>query len=103
MPSYVMRDGTMPAVGIYTRCEDELLCRAELLRLLSWMSSEEDGKRVIGLYDVDPTFTIGEFKRAYRGRHRDYQRLMDARSKIIAEGWPYAEFHNDEEEKNVQS
>ena len=98
MPRYIMREGTMPAVAIYTRCEDELLCRAEVLRLLGQVPLKRPVQRVLAYYDVDPTFTIGQFKAAYRGRNRDYQRLMDARAKIIAEGWPYAEFHNDEED-----
>ena len=53
-------------------------------------------QQVRGYYDVDPTYTIARFKRGYRGRAGDYQRLMAMRSRIIAEGWPYPELSRTE-------
>jgi hypothetical protein len=34
MPAYILWSGKHPGMALYTRCEDELLCRAELLLLL---------------------------------------------------------------------
>jgi hypothetical protein len=34
VPNYLLRPGTTPGVALYTCCEDELPCRAELLALL---------------------------------------------------------------------
>ena len=88
---YVMRDGQPGAtrVALYTRCEDELLAKAELVLLMEEAERREPGCRVVGYLDVDPTFTIAEFKRSYRGDHVRYRRLMQARARIIADGWPY--------------
>lgn len=91
MPSYILREGVTPGVAIYTRCEDELLCRAELLLTLDSLGGGSVEQKVFGFYDVDPTFTIAEFKRAYKGRTADYKVLMAARSRIIKDGWPYPE------------
>jgi len=44
---------------------------------------------IAGYYDMDPTFTIARFKRGYRGRAADHQRLMALRARIIKEGWPF--------------
>lgn len=86
---YLLREGQGKAVALYSRCEDELLCRAELLLLLEKLGPEHAGKPVLGYYDVDPSFTIEEFKRGYRGNYRDHRRLMEFRAKVISEGWPY--------------
>ena len=98
MPAYLLRPGTTPGVALYTRCEDELLCRAELLALLEQASrNSTNDRQVLGYYDVDPTYTIARFKRGYRGRARDYQRLMALRSRIISEGWPFPELPRPED------
>ena len=92
MPAYLLRPGTTPGVALYTRCEDELLCRAELLVLLEKTNrNSPQDQQVRGYYDVDPTYTIARFKRGYRGRAGDYQKMMALRSRIIAEGWPFPE------------
>ena len=95
MPAYLLRPGTTPGVALYTCCEDELLCRAELLALLekASLNSSQD-QQVSGYYDVDPAYTIARFKRGYRGRAAGYQRLMALRARIIAEGWPFPELHS---------
>jgi hypothetical protein len=46
---------------------------------------------IAGYYDVDPTHTITRFKRGYRDRAADYQRLMALRSRTIAKAWPFPE------------
>ena len=92
MPAYLLRPGRTPGVALYACCEDELLCRAELLALLEKTNRNSTlDQQVRGYYDVDPSYTIARFKRGYRGRAGDYQRLMAMRSRIIAEGWPYPE------------
>ncbi|HLF05521.1 MAG TPA: hypothetical protein VI855_09930 [Dehalococcoidia bacterium] len=98
MPAYLLRPGTTPGIALYTRCEDELLCRAELLSLLEKTSRDApQDQQVSGYYDVDATYTIARFKRGYRGRARDYQRLMAMRSRVIAEGWPFPELPRTED------
>ena len=89
MPAYVLREREGKAVALYTRCEDELLCRAELLILVEKIPPDRDGQPVVGSYDVDPSFTISEFKRSYRDDPSDYRKLMATRAKIIQEGWPF--------------
>ena len=90
MPNYLLRPGTTPGVALYTCCEDELLCRAELLALLEKTNrNSPQDQQVSGYYDVDPTYTIARFKRGYQGRAGDYQRLMAMRSRIIAQGWQF--------------
>ena len=86
---YLLKEGIGTPKAAYTRCEDELLCRAELLLLRE--KHENDPAGLLGYYDVDPTLTIAEFKRSYRGRSDDYKRLMELRQQIIKEGWPYEE------------
>lgn len=85
---YLLREGAGKGVALYTRCEDELLCKAELLLLLEKLPA--DGRPVYGFLDVDPTFTISEFKRAYRDNYSDYRRLMELRQQIAKEGWNYS-------------
>lgn len=93
MPAYIMRPGERPGVALYTRCEDELLCRAELLLLLERAKQDyAENKIIYGYYDVDPTFTIAQFKRSYQGRAADYKRLMAMREKLLQEGWPFPQF-----------
>jgi hypothetical protein len=77
-----------------TSCPDE----PGLLALLEKASrNSPQDQQVSGYYDVDPTYTIARFKRGYRGRAGDYQRLMALRSRIIAEGWPFAELPRTED------
>jgi len=89
MSAYVLREGKGKIVALYTRCEDELLCRAELLTLLEKVSVDYEGQPVWGYYDVDPSFTISEFKRSYRDHPSDYRKLMANRAKVIRQGWPF--------------
>jgi len=85
----LIHDGRAPRVAVYTRCEDELLARAEVLVLAEETLERHGNVAVYGLYDVDPTFTIEQFKRGYRGDHQRYRKLMEARERILREGWPY--------------
>jgi hypothetical protein len=77
---------------LLTRCEDELLCRAELLLLLETAEKDHSkDQQILANYDIDPRFSIAEFKRGYRGRAGEYKRLMALRAKILEEGWPFPE------------
>jgi hypothetical protein len=87
---WLIHDGKAPRVALYTRCEDELLARAELLVLAEETLEKHQDVAVYGYYDVDPSVTIERFKRVYRGDQKRYRKLMDAREKILREGWPYA-------------
>jgi hypothetical protein len=92
MPAYILRPGKTPGVALYTRSEDELLCRAEMLLLLERAEKEHSrDQQIPAYYDVDPSFSIAEFKRGYRGRAGEYKHLMGLRSRILAEGWPFPE------------
>lgn len=95
MPKYLLRPGTLPGIPLWSRCEDELLCRAELvqklLKLVGKVPGEDEEKAVFGYYDVDPRVTVARFKAAYRGRSNDYRALMASRQDIIDIGWPYPE------------
>ena len=83
----MLRPEKKPGIALYTRCEDELLCGAELLVLLERVKQDRPEEQMIsGYYDVDPTFPIAEFKRGYRGRAGDLKWLMARRSGILAEG-----------------
>ncbi len=89
---YVMHAGdpAQKAIALYTRCEDELLAKAELVCLTDQALAKYPGRTVWGYIDVDPTFTIAEFMAAYR-RPRYKTRLYAARDAIIANGWTYPE------------
>jgi hypothetical protein len=66
MPAHILRPGKPSRIVLYTRCEDELLCRAELLLLLeATKNSQPVDQMIVGYYDVDRTFTNPEFKRGY--------------------------------------
>lgn len=89
MAVYVLREGQGKAVALYTRCEDELLAKAELLLLLEQVTGDYYGHPVWGFLDVEPGYTIERFKRSYRGRSSEYRKLMSCRDRIIREGWHY--------------
>jgi hypothetical protein len=91
---WLIYDGKAPRVALYTRCEDELLARAELLVSAEEALEKRKGIAVYGYYDVDPSLSIEQFKRTYRGDHKRYQKLMEAREKILKEGWPYTWVEN---------
>lgn len=89
MSPYLMADGKMPGVALYTRCEDELLAKAELLLLTQAAKKQRPGKAIFGYLDVDPSFTITEFKRGYSPR--EMRKLMGYRAWILKNGWRYQE------------
>lgn len=91
--AYLLRDGdeNQKAVALYSRCEDELLAKAELLTLLDAVPSHHNSQAVIGFYDVDPTFSIEEFKAGYRNQGTRYRKLMEKRQWILKNGWPFSE------------
>ena len=103
---YVLAEGEGKAVAIYSRCEDPLLARAELLltaeearggrlrsesvvRPIPGASSLNLRRAPIwGYYDADPTFTIEEFLDAYRDRDK-FARLLDKLAWLRTNGWKF--------------
>lgn len=90
---YLLREGNGKGIALYTRCEDVLLAKAELLLLKERLEKDShyDGKPIYGFLDVDPHFSISEFKRVYRGDSAGYRRLMELRQLILTNGWSYPE------------
>ena len=92
VPPQLLRPGTKPNIALYTRCEEELLWREELLTLMERVEKDRpEDKEIAGHYDADPTFAIAEFNRGYRGREGDYNRLMAMQFRILAQDWPFLE------------
>jgi len=103
---YVLAEGEGKAVAIYSRCEDPLLARAELLLTMEQarggrLSSESVVRPapgassvnlrrapIWGFYDADPTFTIEEFLDAYRERDK-FARLLDKLAWLRTNGWKF--------------
>ncbi len=92
---YLLQTGEGKGIALYTRCEDELLAKAELLLLAEKARQDSPGVPIFGYCDVDPSFTISEFKKTYRGHPADYRKLMAHRQSIIQNGWAYFEIEND--------
>lgn len=90
---YLLREGKGKGIALYTRCEDVLLAKAELLLLKERFEKDSryDGKPIYGFLDVDQHFSISEFKRGYRGDSASYRRLMELRQLILTDGWSYPE------------
>lgn len=90
---YLMREGALggKTIALYTRCEDELLAKAELVLLAEETAAEHPHARILGYIDVDPSFTMTQFKQGYRGDYKRYRRLKAARDRIIVTGWRYPE------------
>ncbi len=90
---YLLREGEGKGVALYTRCEDVLLAKAELLFLKERLEKDSryDGKPIYGFLDVDQRLSISEFKRGYRGDSASYRRLMEFRQLILTDGWSYPE------------
>lgn len=65
---YLMCPGEGTVAALHTRCEDELWAKAELMlpAEIAQDDPSNDGSPVVGPMDVDPTFSIGRFKRSYR-------------------------------------
>lgn len=84
---YVMQEGSVPGLALYSSCEDALWAQAELVLLTAQARKIRPGAKIVGYYDVLPDLSIAEFKRSYKGK--DLQRLVAARAHIIAHGWQY--------------
>lgn len=87
---YLLIPGQGPPLFVHSRCEDELLAKAELLLFAEDAVSAYPGRPVVGSYDVAPGISIGDLKRAYRHDPEGYERLLQRRSQILAEGWAYS-------------
>ena len=92
MSVYLLRKGDGKALAIYSRCEPELLCRAELLVLLENSETrfpEQKDKPIHGYYDVDPTFSRSEFLKSYEKDPVRYQKLQNATRVVETNGWNF--------------
>ena len=94
MPAYLLRRGEGKAIVIYSRCEDEALCRAELLLMLGDINARVpkhiSAGPVHGYYDIDPTYTRREFLKPYRKDPDRWRKLMAARKAIADNGWEFS-------------
>ena len=61
--AFLMRDGSGKASLLYSRCADEMYCKAELLLLLE----QAPPGKVLGEYDVDGSYTVPRFLQSYTG------------------------------------
>ncbi len=86
---YLLVPGEGPPLRVHSRCEDELLAKAELLLFAEDAAKAYPGRPVVGTYDVEPALTIANLKRAYRYDHAGYRRLMEHRTSILQQGWTY--------------
>ena len=86
---YLLVPGEGPPLRVHSRCEDELLAKAELLLFAEDAAKAYPGRPVVGTYDVEPALTIANLKRAYRYDHAGYRRLMEFRTRILQHGWTY--------------
>ena len=89
---YLLVSGTGTPLRVHSRCEDELLAKAELLLFAEDASKSYPGRPVVGSFDVEPGISIGELKRAYRYDHAGYRRLLEYRGRILQEGWTYRQW-----------
>lgn len=85
---YILKEGSKPGIAIYTRCEDPLFARAELLLTMDAMNPKDRGKVCWGLYDDDPTFTIEEFLKPYVREHT-MPRLLEKLQLLRQNGWKF--------------
>ena len=89
---FLLIPGEGAPLRVHSRCEDELLAKAELLLFADDAARFYPGRPVVGSYDVEPALSIAEFKRAYRYDHAGYRRLLDYRRRILLEGWLYPQW-----------
>lgn len=88
---YVLREGTKPAVALYSRCADITYAQAELLLLMEHLPERQAGAEVLGYVDKDADYPIWRFKRPYITKPKENKRLEEIRTRIVLEGWPYQE------------
>ena len=86
---YLLVPGEGAPLRVHSRCEDELLAKAELLLFADDAAKSYPGRPVVGSYDVEPSLTIANLKRAYRYDHAGYRRLLEFRALILRDGWYY--------------
>jgi hypothetical protein len=86
---YLLVAGSGAPLFVHSRCEDELLARAELLLFANDAAQAYPGRPVVGSYDVEPGISIGQLRRAYRHDPAGYARLLQFRQDILTRGWPY--------------
>ena len=86
---FLLQEGTSPPVFVHSRCEDELLAKAELLLFAEDAAQIYPGRAVVASYDVEPEVTIGQIMRGYREDQEGYRQLMEHRGRILSEGWRF--------------
>ena len=92
---YLLIPGEGPPLFIHSRCEDQLLAKAELLLFAEDAAQAYPGRLVVGSYDIEPGISIEDLKRAYRHEGFGYQRLLQHRRAILKNGWTYPEWAPD--------
>ena len=95
---YLLRDGTIPGVALYSRCEDLSYAQAELFVMLDRVPP---GKAVFGFADKDPSYSVRHFLHSYRNLSGDRRRLKELRSRILFEGWPYQDVEVDDKRNGL--
>ena len=88
---YILKEGSRPGAAIYSRCEDPLFARAEVLLTMEQMEARDikfRGKVYFGFYDEDPTFTIEEFLKGYMEDKR-MPALLKKLKQLRQNGWKY--------------
>ena len=88
---YLLVPGEGPPLRVHSRCEDELLAKAELLLFAEDAAKAYPGRPVVGTYDVEPALTIANLKRAYRYDHAGYRRLGFAYFPVLSGRSPVCE------------
>ncbi len=91
---YLLVPGEGQPLRVHSRCEDELLAKAELLLFADDAAKSYPGRPVVGSYEVQPSLTIANLKRAYRYDQAGYRRLMGFRALILRDGWSYPLWHS---------
>lgn len=87
--SRFLRKGTgKRIVAVYSSGPDETYVQAELL-LLTEKAVEKFGEdvTVIGYYDVVHDVPIAKWLKTYDGRSKDFERLLDLRTKVSKHGF----------------
>ncbi len=87
---YLIRNGQRPGNAVYSRCEDPLLARAELLTTVDSIEEKNPelrSKAIYGFYDVDPTFGVEDFLKDYSSR--ELKLLVSKMRQLRSQGWKY--------------
>lgn len=84
--NYLLREGQGKPVALYTRCEDPLFCRAELLVLVINAAKRWPGVPLVGVYDIDLTYGVEEILKSHQ---RTIWQLLKALRDLRSSGWKF--------------